>query len=68
MSTSPNKPCGGERSEATTQYHERFIEHQRLVLLRYLDGTAPGSAKNSVRSATSEAYLRTGKKSSVSLN
>lgn len=44
MSTSPKKPCVGERSEATTQGHERFIEHQRLVLLRYLDGTAPGSA------------------------
>ena len=45
MSTSPNKPCVGERHEATTQDHERFIEHQRLVLLRYLDGTAPGSAE-----------------------
>jgi hypothetical protein len=45
MSTSLNKPCIGERNEATTQGHERFIEHQRLVLLRYLDGTAPGSAE-----------------------
>lgn len=45
MSTSPNKPCVGERREVTNQDHERFIEHQRLVLLRYLDGTAPGSAE-----------------------
>jgi len=45
MSTSPNKPCIGERSEATTQDHERFINRHRLVLLRYLDGTAPGSAE-----------------------
>jgi hypothetical protein len=30
---------------AITLRHERFIEHQRLVLLRYLDGTAPGSAE-----------------------
>jgi hypothetical protein len=45
MSTSPNKPCIGERSEPTTQDHERFIDRHRLVLLRYLDGTAPGSSK-----------------------
>ena len=44
MSTSPNRPCIGERSEATTQDHERFIDRHRLVLLRYLDGTAPESA------------------------
>jgi hypothetical protein len=30
---------------AVTLGHERFIEHQRLVLQRYLDGTAPGSAE-----------------------
>jgi hypothetical protein len=45
MSTLPNKPSIGERNKAITLGHERFIEHQRLVLLRYLDGTAPGSAK-----------------------
>ena len=42
MSTSPNKPCIGERSEATARDHEQFIERQRPVLLRYLDGIAPG--------------------------
>jgi len=45
MSTSLNKPCIGERSEATTRDHERFIDRHRLVLLRYLDGMAPGSAE-----------------------
>jgi len=45
MSPSPNKPCVGERNKATTQDHERFIDHHRLVLLRYLDGTEPGSAE-----------------------
>jgi len=44
MSTSPNKLCIGERSEPTTQDHERFIDRHRLVLLRYLDGAAPESA------------------------
>ena len=44
MSSSPNRPCIGERSEAITQDHERFIDRHRLVLLRYLDGTAPESA------------------------
>lgn len=45
MSTSPENPCGGERNEANTQAHARFIEHHRLVLLRYLDGMAPGSTE-----------------------
>jgi len=45
MPTSLNKPCIGERSEATTRDHERFIDRHRLVLLRYLDGMAPGSAE-----------------------
>jgi len=45
MSKSQNKPCIEERSEATTRDHERFMEHQRMVLLRYLDGTAPRSAE-----------------------
>ena len=45
MSTSLNKPCIGERCEATTRNHERFIDRHRLVLLRYLDGMAPGSAE-----------------------
>lgn len=37
MSTTPN--------QLTTQDYERFIDHHRLVLLRYLDGTAPASAQ-----------------------
>jgi len=45
MSTSLNKPCTGKMSEATTRDHERFIDRHRLVLLRYLDGVAPGSAE-----------------------
>ena len=27
------------------QDHDRFVDRHRLVLLRYLDGTAPGSAE-----------------------
>ena len=45
MSPSLNKPRIGERCEATTRNHERFIDRHRLVLLRYLDGMAPGSAE-----------------------
>ena len=45
MSTTLNKPCIRERSEATTRDHERFIDRHRLGLLRYLDGMAPGSAE-----------------------
>jgi len=45
MSTTLKKPCIRERSEATTRDHERFIDRHRLVLLRYLDGMAPGSAE-----------------------
>ncbi len=45
MATSPENPCIGERSQAATQDHERFIDRHRLVLLRYLDGTAPASAE-----------------------
>ena len=45
MSTSPHKPCTGKRDEASTQDHDRFIDRHRLVLLRYLDGMAPGSAE-----------------------
>ena len=44
MSTSLQKPCIGKRNEAITQDHDRFIERHRLVLLRYLDGTAPASS------------------------
>ena len=42
MSISPENPCIGGRNEATARDHEQFIDCQRLVLLRYLDGTAPG--------------------------
>ena len=35
----------GEHNEACTTAHDRFIDRHRLVLLRYLDGTAPGSAE-----------------------
>ena len=45
MSTSPKKPSIGERNKVTAQGHERFIDRQRLVLLRYLEGTAPKSAE-----------------------
>ncbi|GMR17304.1 MAG: hypothetical protein BMS9Abin32_379 [Gammaproteobacteria bacterium] len=45
MTTSANRPCTGARDEATTQDHERFIDRHRLLLLRYLDGTAPASAE-----------------------
>lgn len=45
MSTSPNKPCAGERNKATIQDHERFLDRHRLNLLRYLDGVAPASAE-----------------------
>lgn len=58
MSTSPNKPCIGERNEATNQGHERFIEHQRLVLLRYLEGAAPGSAEELDALGYVESVLR----------
>jgi hypothetical protein len=45
MSTSPKKPSIGERNKVTAQGHERFIDRHRLVLLRYLEGTAPKSAE-----------------------
>lgn len=45
MSTSPKKPSIGERNNVTAQDHERFVDRHRLVLLRYLEGTAPGSAE-----------------------
>ena len=45
MSRLPANRCIGERNEAAAQDHERFIDRHRLVLLRYLDGTEPGSAE-----------------------
>lgn len=45
MATSAETSCAGERAHAATQDHDRFIDSHRLVLLRYLDGMAPGSAE-----------------------
>jgi hypothetical protein len=45
MSTSLEITRIRERNEAGTKPHDRFIDRHRLVLLRYLDGTAPGSAE-----------------------
>jgi hypothetical protein len=45
METMPERPRVKERSRITTQDHERFIDRHRPVLLRYLDGTVPASAK-----------------------
>ena len=45
MLTSPKYTCTKRQHEATTQVHERFIDRHRLVLLHYLDGLAPASAK-----------------------
>jgi hypothetical protein len=46
MSISPEDACIGQRSEATVQAHDRFIDHQRPLLLRYIDGKAPGSVED----------------------
>ena len=45
MSISPENPCIGGRNKATARDHEQFIDRHRLVLLRYLDGTALGSVE-----------------------
>jgi hypothetical protein len=39
----PDNRRAGERNDAIIHSHERFIERHRLILLRYLDGTAPQS-------------------------
>ena len=45
MSISAENSNLGDENEAIVQSHDRFIDHHRLVLLRYLDGTAPASAE-----------------------
>lgn len=42
---SPNEPWTAGPNKAKIQDHHRFLERHRLNLLRYLDGTAPGSAE-----------------------
>jgi len=59
MSTSPDNTCIEESNDATTQSHERFIDRQRRLLLRYLDGTAPGSAQEPDARSYIESVLTT---------
>lgn len=47
MAKSAETRCNEERTHAAAEDHERFIERHRLVLLRYLDGSAPTSAAES---------------------
>jgi hypothetical protein len=57
METSPQDHCSGERNQAALQDHERFIDRHRLVLLSYLDGTAPASAEERDALAYVDAVL-----------
>jgi hypothetical protein len=57
VETSPQDHCIGERNQVALQHHEWFIDRHRLVLLRYLDGTAPASAEECDALAYVDAVL-----------